>query len=67
MEDLEAASTAVPEWTPSGRTGELDAAAQGVRSWLQAQVALLQQLNQEFLSTRATIRVSPSFLAALLS
>ena len=66
-EDLEAASTAVSEWTPSGRTGELDAAAQGVRSRLQAQAALLQQLNQEFLSTRATIRVSPSFLAALLS
>ena len=66
-EDLEAANTAVSECTPSGRTGELDAVAQGVRSRLQAQAALLQQLNQEFLSTRATIRVSPLFLAALLS
>ena len=49
-EDLEATSTAVSEWTPSGRTGELDAAAQGVRSRLQAQAALLQQFTQEFLS-----------------
>ena len=65
--DLEAATTAVSEWTPSGGTGELDAAAQGVRSRLQAQAALLQQLNQEFLSTRTIIRVSPSLLAALLS
>ena len=66
-EDLKAASTATSEWTPSGGTGELNVAAQGVRSRLQAQAALLQQFTQEFLSTRATIRVSPSFLAALLS
>ena len=65
--DLEVASSAVSEWTPIGGTGELEAAAQGVRSRLQAQAALLQQFTQEFLSTRATIRVSPSFLAALLS
>ena len=63
-EDLEAASTATSEWTPSGGTGELNVAAQGVRSRLQAQAALLQQFTQEFLSTRATIRVSLSFLAA---
>ena len=67
VEALEAASTATSEWTPSGGTGELNVAAQGVRSRLQAQAALLQQFTQEFLSTRATIRVSPSFLAALLS
>ena len=41
-EDLEAASTATSEWTPSGGTGELNVAAQGVRSRLQAQAALLQ-------------------------
>ena len=48
-EDLEAASTATSEWTSSGGTGELNVAAQGVRSRLQAQAALLQQFTQEFL------------------
>ena len=66
-EALEAASTATSEWTPSGGTGELNVAAQEVRSRLQAQAALLQQYTQEFLSTRAAIRVSLSFLAALVS
>ena len=66
-EALEAASTATSEWTPSGGTGELNVAAQEVRSRLQAQAALLQQFTQEFLSTRVAIRVSPSFLAVLIS
>ena len=66
-EALETACTATSEWTPSGGTGELNVAAQEVRSRLQAQAALLQQYTQEFLSTRAAIRVSLSFLAALVS
>ena len=47
--------------------GELNAAAQEVRNRLQAQAALVQQYTQEFLSTRAAIWVSLSFLAALVS
>ena len=66
-EALEAASTSTSEWTPSGGTGELNVAAQEVRSRLQAQAALLQQYSQEFLSTLAVIRVNFSFLAALVS
>ena len=66
-EALEAASASTFEWTPSGGTAELNTAAQEVRSRLQAQAALLQQYTQEFLSTRAAIRVSLSFLAALVS
>ena len=66
-EALEAASTATSDWTPSGGTGELNVAAQEVQSRLQAQAALLQQYTQEFLSTRAAIRVSLSFLASLVS
>ena len=57
-EALEAASTSASEWTPSGGMGELNAAAQEVRNRLQAQAASLQRYTQEFLSTRAVIRVS---------
>ena len=56
-EALEAASTGTSEWTPSGGTGELNVAAQEVRNRIQAQAASLQQYTQEFLATRAVIRV----------
>ena len=66
-EALEAASTGTSEWTPSGGTGELNVAAQEVRNRLQAQAASLQQYTQEFLATRAVIRVSLLSLVALFS
>jgi len=66
-EALEAASTGTSEWTPSGRTGELNVAAQEVRNRLQAQAASLQQYTQEFLATRVVIRVSLLSLVVLFS
>ena len=57
-EALEAASVSTSEWTPSGGTGELNAAAQEVRNQLQAQAASLQLYTQEFLAMRAVIQVS---------
>ena len=66
-EALEAASTGTSEWTPSGGTGELNVAAQEVRNRLQAQAASLQQYTQEFLATRAVIRVSLLSLVVLFS
>ena len=66
-EALEAASTATSEWTPSGGTGELNVAAQEVRNRLQAQAASLQKYTQEFLATRAVIRVSLLALVVLFS
>ena len=65
-EALEAASASMSEWTPSRGTGELNAAAQEVRNRLHAQAALLQRYTQEFLSTRAVIRVSLLALVVLL-
>ena len=65
-EALEAASTGTSEWTPSGGTGELNAAAQEVGNRLQAQAASLQRYTQEFLATRAVIRVSLLALVILL-
>ena len=65
-EALEAGSTGTSEWTPSGGTGELNVAAQEVRNRLQAQAASLQQYTQEFLATRAVIRVSLLTLVVLL-
>ena len=65
-EALEAASTSTSEWTPSEGTGELNAAVQEVRSRLQAKAASLQRYTQEFLATRAVIRVSLLALVILL-
>ena len=65
-QDLEAASDSSSEWTPSGGTAELNTAAQEVRNRLQAQAASLQRYTQEFLATRAVIRVSPLALVILL-
>ena len=65
-EALEAAGVSTSECTPSGGTGELNAAAQEVRNRLQAQAAWLQQYTQEFLATRAVIRVSLLALVILL-
>ena len=65
-EALEAASASTSEWTPSGGTAELNTAAQEVRSRLQAQAASLQGYTQEFLATRAVIRVSLLALVILL-
>ena len=66
VEVLEAASVSTSEWTPSGGTGELNAAAQEVRNRLQAQAASLQRYTQELLATRAVIRVSLLALVILL-
>ena len=66
-EALEAASTGTSEWTPSGGTGELNVAAQEVWNRLQAQAASLQKYTQEFLATRAVIRVSLLALVVLFS
>ena len=66
-EALEAASTGTSEWTPNGGTGELNVAAQEVRNRLQAQAASLQKYTQEFLATRAVIRVSLLSFVALFS
>ena len=66
VEALETASVSTSEWTPNGGTGELNAAAQEVRNRLQAQAASLQRYTQEFLSTRAVIRVSLLSLVILL-
>ena len=66
-EALEAASTGTSEWTPSGGTSKLNVAVQEVRNRLQAQAASLQQYTQEFLATRAVIRVSLLSLVALFS
>ena len=65
-EALEAASASMSEWTPSGGTAELNTAAQEVRNRLQAQAASLQRYTQEFLTTRAIIRVSLLALVVLL-
>ena len=65
-EALEAASASTSEWTPSGGTAELNTAAQEVRNRLQAQAASLQRYTQEFLTTRAVIRVSLLALVVLL-
>ena len=61
-QDLETAS-ANSGWTPGGGTAVVNVAAQEVRNRLQSQAAVLRQYNQEFLATRAVIRVSlPAFL-----
>ena len=56
-QDMEAAS-ASSGWTPGGGTAVVNVAAQDVRNRLQAQAAALRKYNDEFLATRAAIRVS---------
>ena len=55
--DAEAAS-ATSGWTPGGGTVVVNVAAQDVRTRLQSQAAALRQFTDEFLATRAAIRVS---------
>ena len=55
--DVEAAS-ASSGWTPGGGTAVVNVAAQEVRNRLQSQAAVLRKYNNEFLATRAAIRVS---------
>ena len=54
--DAEAAS-ATSGWTPGGETAVVNVAAQDVRTRLQSQAAALRQFTDEFLATRAAIRV----------
>ena len=56
-QDAEAAS-ATSGWTPGGGTAVMNVAAQDVRTRLQSQAAALRQFTDEFLATRAAIRVS---------
>ena len=61
---MEAAS-ASSGWTPGGGTAVMNVAAQDVRNRLQAQAAALRKYNDEFLATRAAIRVSLLILLLL--
>ena len=54
---MEAAS-ASSGWTPGGGTAVVNVAAQDVRNRLQTPAAALRKYNDEFLATRAAIRVS---------
>ena len=56
-QDAEAAS-ATSGWTPGRWTAVMNVAAQDVRIRLQGQAAVLRQFTDEFLATRAAIRVS---------
>ena len=56
-QEMEAAS-ASSGWTPGGGTAVMNVAAQDVRTRLQAQATALRKYNDEFLATRAAIRVS---------
>ena len=61
-QDVEVAS-ATSGWTRGGGTAVMNVAAQDVRTRLQAQATALRQYTDEFLATRAAIRVSlPAFL-----
>ena len=60
-QDVETAS-ANSGWTPGGGTAVVNVAAQEVRNRLQSQAAVPRQYNDEFLATRAAIRVSLPFL-----
>ena len=62
--DAEAAS-ATSGWTPGGGTAVVNVAAQDVRTRLQAQATVLTQYTDEFLATRAAIRVSIPILLLL--
>ena len=63
-QDVEAAS-ATSGWTPGGGTAVVNVAAQDVRTRLQSQAAALRQFTDEFLATRAAIRVSIPILLLL--
>ena len=63
--DVEAAS-ASSGWTPGGGTAVVNVAAQEVRNRLQSQAAALRKYNDEFLATRAAIRVSLPIFAFLI-
>ncbi len=56
-QDAEVAS-ATSGWTPGGGSAVVNVAAQDVRTRLQSQAAALRQFTDEFLATRAAIRVS---------
>ena len=62
--DVEVAS-ATSGWTPGGGTAVMNVAAQDVRTRLQAQATALRQFTDEFLATRAAIRVSLPILLLL--
>ena len=65
-QDVETAS-ASSGWTPGGGTAVVNVAAQEVQNRLQSQAAVLRQYNDEFLETRAAIRVSlPVFCFLIL-
>jgi hypothetical protein len=55
--DAEATSAAPPDWMSGGGTGVLNAASQEVLARFNAQGAALQQYTQEFLATRAAVRI----------
>ena len=63
--DVEAAS-ASSGWTPGGGTAVVNIAMQDVWNRLQAQAAALRKYNDEFLATRAAIRVSLLVFAFLI-
>ena len=63
-QDLETASASSPRWTPGRGTAVVNVAAQEVWNRLQSQAAVLRQYNDEFLATRAAIRVSLPFFAS---
>ena len=64
-QDVEVAS-ASSGWTPGGGTAVVNVAAQDVRNRLQSQAAALRKYNDEFLATRAVIRVSLPIFAFLI-
>ena len=61
---MEAAS-ASSGWTPGGGTAVVNTAAQDVRTRVQAQATALRRYTDEFLATRAAIRVSLLILLLL--
>ena len=63
-QDVEAAS-ATSGWMPGGGTAVMNVAAQDIRTRLQAQATALRQYTDEFLATRAAIRVSLFILLLL--
>ena len=63
-QDVEVAS-ATSGWTPGGGTAVMNVAAQDVRTRLQAHATALRQFTDEFLATRAAIRVSLPILLLL--
>ena len=63
-QDVEVAS-ATSWWTPGGGTAVMNVAARGVRTRLQAQATALKRYNDEFLATRAAIRLSLLILLLL--